>query len=69
MVFSAVARVSSFEADDDVDSLGKKNNNYALLRHIDAVRSRMKAEQGKLYSKADLSKQKWNSPVSCSQYT
>ena len=39
---------------------------YALLHHIDAVRSRMKAEQGKPYSKADWSKQ--NGLAVSSQY-
>ena len=37
--------------------------------HINAVRSRMKAERGKSCSQADLSKQKWNDPVSCSQHS
>ena len=32
-------------------------------------RSRMKAERGKSCSQADLSKQKWNGPVSCSQHS
>ena len=41
-------------------ALGKEKNDYALLRHADAVRSRMKAEWEKSYSRADLSKQKWN---------
>ena len=39
---------------------------YASLH--DAVRFSMKAELEKSYSKADLSKQKWNSLVSCSQH-
>ena len=34
------------------------------LHHIDTVRPTIKAEREKLYSKADLSKQKWNSLVS-----
>ena len=40
---------------------------YASLH--DAVRFSMKVELQKAYSKADLSKQKWNSPVSCSQHS
>ena len=70
MVFSAVSRVSSFEADngtDDSVGTGQGKKMYASLCHIDAVRSRMKVELGKLYTRTDLSKQKWNSPVSCSQ--
>ena len=41
-------------------ALGEEKNDYALLRHVDAVWSRMKAELEKSYSRADLSKQKWN---------
>ena len=37
--------------------------------NIDAVRSGMKAEQEESYSKADLSKQKWNGSVSGSQHS
>ena len=40
---------------------------YALLCLIDAVRS--KAEWEKLYSTADLSSQKWNGLVCCSQHS
>ena len=40
---------------------------YASLH--DAVRFSMKVELQKSYSKADLSKQKWNSLVSCSQHS
>ena len=71
MVFSAVLMVYSFEAVDDTDDLvgvGEKNKIktkqnkhqqlYASLRLIDAVRSRTKAEQGKSFSTAALSKQK-----------
>ena len=67
MVFSAISRVSSFEADDTdnfVCAGQEKNSLYASLHHIDAVRPTIKAEREKLYSKADLSKQKWNSLVS-----
>ena len=57
MVFPAVSMVSSFEADDDTQDMiwsrwVRKQN------HTDAVRSRMKAEQGKSFSTAALSKQK-----------
>ena len=61
MVFSAVSRVSSFEADngtDDSVGTGQGKKMYASLCHIDAVQSRMKMEQGKLCCKADLSKKK-----------
>ena len=60
MFFSAVSMASSFDADDDTHDLvgvGEKNKTrtkqkkqqqlYASLRHIDTVRSRMKAERGK----------------------
>ena len=40
-----------------------KQQLYASLRHIDAVRSRTKAERVKSFSTAALSKQKWNGPV------
>ena len=55
MVFSAVSRVSSFEADNDTDNSvdpGWENTDiiYASLHHVNA-------EQEKSYSKADLSKQ------------
>ena len=40
-----------------------KQQLYALLRHIDAVWSRVKAERGDPFSTAALSKQKWNGPV------
>ena len=56
MVFSAVSvGVFLFEADDDtiLSALGERKNDS-----IDAVRSRMRAEQEKPYSTADLSKQK-----------
>ena len=61
MFFSAISVVSSFEMDDDTDdhvSIGQEKNDYTSLRHIDAIRSRMKVEWGKPYSTADLSKQK-----------
>ena len=58
MFFSAVLMVYLFEAFDDTDDLigvGEKNKTktkqnkqqqlYASLRHIDAVRSRTKAER------------------------
>ena len=54
MVFSAFSMVSSFEADnttDDSAGVGQEKN-PALLYHIDTVRSRMKAEQGKSFSTA-----------------
>ena len=44
----------------------KKTNKqqlYALLCHVDAVQSRVKAEWGKPFSTAALSKQKWNGPA------
>ena len=85
MGFSAISTVSSFEADKDSVGAGrekqhKKQNTHTqqqqqkptvavLLRHIVAVRYRMKVERGKAYSKADLLKQKWNGPVSCSQHS
>ena len=40
-----------------------------VIPHIDAVKSKMKAERVKIYCKADLSKQKLNSLVSCSQHS
>ena len=48
MVFSAVSRVSSFEADNSTDDsvdTGQGKKMCASLCYIDAVRSRMKAEQ------------------------
>ena len=59
--------VSSFEADDDIHDLvgvGEKNKNkikqqlFASMRHVDAVRCRTKAERRKSFSTAALSKQK-----------
>ena len=67
MVFSAISMVSSFEADDDTNDLGGEEKMYALSCLIDAVRS--KADWEKLYSTADLSSQKWNGLVCCSQHS
>ena len=57
MVFSAISRFSSLEAnnntDDSVSGRREKAHIYASLRHIDAIRYRMKAEREKSYSKAD----------------
>jgi len=69
MVLSAVSMVSSFEADDLVrytrfgwggreKQIQNKQQLYASLRHVDAVRSRTKAERGKPSHTAALSKQK-----------
>ena len=84
MVFSAISQVSSFEADSDTDNLVgpgwekkkkkrlywvRKNPDCKLGCAIDTVRSRIKVEWEKLYSKADLSKQKWNCLVSWSQHS
>ena len=76
MVFSAISVVSLFFAISGQSALGKKNNNkmekqqqYALLQHADAVRSWMKAEWEKSYSTVDLSRQKWNSTLPCSQHS
>ena len=48
----------------------KKKRLYTLLHHaiIATIRSRMKMELEELHSKADLSKQKLNSLVFCSQH-
>ena len=54
---------------DDLVSAGWKKWLYASLRHIDAVWSRMKVKWGKLHNKVNLSKQKWNGLVSCSQHS
>ena len=85
MVFSAVLMVSSFEAANDTHDLvgvGEKNKTktrrrkqtkqqlYVLLRHIDAVRSRRKAERGKLLAQLlypNRKKKKKHGPVSCSE--
>jgi len=79
IVLSAISVVSLFKRtimQMTQPALGKKNNNktekqqlYALLQHVDAVRSWMKAEWEKSYSTADLSRQKWNSTLSCSQHS
>ena len=70
MFFSAVSRVTSFETDDSVGAGRQKEKKTEIrLRYIDAVRSRTKTEREKSYIKADLSKQKWNWPVSCSQHS
>jgi len=84
VVFSAISQVSSFEADSDTDNLVgpgwekkkkkrlywvRKNPDCKLGCAIDTVRSRIKVEWEKLYSKADLSKQKWNCLVSWSQHS
>ena len=50
-------------------SFHQKDCSCASFHHIDAVISRMKPEQGKSCSTAALSKQKWNSLVSCSQHS
>ena len=75
MFFAAVSTDSPFEVVDLVRVVERKKKNkrtkqnkqqqqlYASLRHTDAVRSRMKAVRGKLFSTAALSKQKRNSPV------
>ena len=44
----------------------EKNDSMFCCTIIDGVRTRMKVERENLFSKADLSKQKWNGPVSCS---
>ena len=72
MIFSAVSRVSSFEADDDADesvSDGREKKQLsALLHHIDAGRSRMTEQRERSFSTAALSKHKYNGPVYyCSQ--
>ena len=69
MVLSVVSRVYSFEVDNYTDDLvsSRQEENihlHSLLYHINTVRFRMKAEWGKSCSKADLSKQKGNGPVS-----
>ena len=77
--FSAVSMGFSFKEDNDTHNLvwvGEKNKTqskqnkqqqlYALL-NTDAVQSRTKVEQGKSFSTAALSKQKWNSPVAILQ--
>ena len=77
MGFSAVFMVSSFEADDDTHDLvgvGEKNKTktnkqqlYASLRHIDAVRSRTKAEPGKIAQHSWFIQTEMNR--SCSQHS
>ena len=68
MFFSAESMVSSFETDDLVrytrfgrggrEKQIQNKQLYASLRHVDAVRSRTKAERGKPFHTAALSKQK-----------
>ena len=85
VVFSAVSMVSSFEADDNTHSsvrVGEILRNtkqtttvcfVQLLRHIDAVRSRMKADQGISFSTAALNpqreKKQWGSYLVVSTHT
>ena len=50
-------------------ALGEKHmHNYASFRHTDAILNRVKPEQGNSYNAAALSKQKWHSPLFCSQH-
>ena len=72
IIFSAISKVSSSEADDDTDdsvSTGWEKNDcsYTSLHHTDAIRSRMKAEWESHTAKQN--KQKWKGPLSCSQHS